>query len=666
MGWDGGGAYNRVHNFSADASAGIKILASRMDAEINDIASAIPIAWARDGQNVPTVDLPMGGKKFVNVGAPTSVGNFMRVREFIENVPVFMQDVQTSADRISVSSQYFTSVSSNQAPVDGTKIIVRVLSDKSSAVLYLDGHSANVINDDGDRIEGGALTSGGIYELIYSSTETAWRGGRPKPFYGRTAAEISAGITPTNYQIPSHTATGTVIVDRYGTNTTPGTTSMQTALDSAKLVSQQSGCPIELLGETYLGTLSLRFDNAGVIGQGSRYTTLKNPAGALSTGGVIEVGDTASGNGAAAYVGFICRGLTIDGNKAAATAPADDVTGHGLILTNTTHWRITDVIAKNCHNAGVIPVIVSSYGHVECTVESCGNATHTGPGFDINSSSHITGSVISKDCYQGARVLDNCFGVNLKASVYNATNHGFIYNNQTVNFSYGNNLDVTVHTCGAIGVSIGLNCSSSNIRATVYDATSFGCQIGGNASFPSYGNNITLATYSGDVAGLYIDVGADDNIIDHTSVLDGRAGAQGSVFAVDVNGNRNKLTVALRDSATWQVRGIAVRAGATDNDILAYSFTNTADPYNDAGTRTRRNGWLSGTSSIASGTTSIAVTHGAPSTPAATDIIVNFTEQGTNDYGRVWISNITSTQFTVNVSTDPGASNLDFSWRIAV
>src|SRR3990167_2335177 len=196
MGWDGAGSYTRVHNFSADASSGIKILAARMDAEINDIASAIPIAWARNGQNVPTTDMPMGGRKFVNVAAAASVSNYMRVREFIENVPIFMQDTESSADRISVSSQYFTSVSANQAPGDGTTIMVRVNLDKSSAVLYLDGHSANVEFQDGNRAAN-AMVSGGIYDLTYSSVDTAWK--LPSPDDGRTAAEIAAGVTVVNY-----------------------------------------------------------------------------------------------------------------------------------------------------------------------------------------------------------------------------------------------------------------------------------------------------------------------------------------------------------------------------------------------------------------------------------------------------------------------------------
>ena len=174
MGWDGSGGYNRERNFSADASAGIKILASAMDQEINDIASAFTNCWAIDGQNTPTQDMPMGGNSFKNVGAASSADDFMRVREVINNVPIFMEDQETSAGGIVCSSQYFTSVSAGQAPSDGVRIIVRVLSDKSSSVLFLDGHSANIEYQEGDRITS-AMTSGGIYEFIYSSSDTAWK-----------------------------------------------------------------------------------------------------------------------------------------------------------------------------------------------------------------------------------------------------------------------------------------------------------------------------------------------------------------------------------------------------------------------------------------------------------------------------------------------------------
>lgn len=72
-----------------------------------------------------------------------------------------------------------------------------------------------------------------------------------------------------------------------------------------------------------------------------------------------------------------------------------------------------------------------------------------------------------------------------------------------------------------------------------------------------------------------------------------------------------------------------------------------------------------GAGTIASGATTAVVTHGLDYTPQVRDISVVFAEQGSNDYGRWWVSNPTSTQFTVNVSADPGASNLDFGWSVS-
>ena len=174
-------------------------------------------------------------------------------------------------------------------------------------------------------------------------------------------------------------------------------------------------------------------------------------------------------------------------------------------------------------------------------------------------------------------------------TIYNATLDGFEHDNQASNSSYDNNFDISVLTCGQTGLSIGKNCSSSNIRATISSAVSYGCTIGTNTAHPSFNINLDLTTRNCGAAGLYINVDGNDNIIRHCSNLDGRTGAQGTSFAVDVSGNRNKLIVNVIDSVTWQVRGVAFRAGATSNELLSYTYTNTADPYNDAGTTTSFN-----------------------------------------------------------------------------
>jgi hypothetical protein len=72
----------------------------------------------------------------------------------------------------------------------------------------------------------------------------------------------------------------------------------------------------------------------------------------------------------------------------------------------------------------------------------------------------------------------------------------------------------------------------------------------------------------------------------------------------------------------------------------------------------------SGTATIVTATTSITVTHGAGYTPSAQDIMLCPTNSPTNPPGWFWADTITSTQFTINVAADPGASGASFGWRI--
>lgn len=106
-----------------------------------------------------------------------------------------------------------------------------------------------------------------------------------------------------------------------------------------------------------------------------------------------------------------------------------------------------------------------------------------------------------------------------------------------------------------------------------------------------------------------------------------------------------------------------------NNQVLSNTFAGTASTViqNDGSGNVIRNnaGYITeakGTGTINNGATSATITHGLSYTPSAGECSVIFTENPTNDPGNSWISSITSTQFTVNVRADPGASNLDFSW----
>lgn len=85
--------------------------------------------------------------------------------------------------------------------------------------------------------------------------------------YPRTAAEITAGVTPTNYYIPSHTAVGKVLMARYGWVSSTST-NQTTILANARLVARASGAPLEIPAGTTRFTPPLIWDKAcGLIGE---------------------------------------------------------------------------------------------------------------------------------------------------------------------------------------------------------------------------------------------------------------------------------------------------------------------------------------------------------------------------------------------------------------
>jgi hypothetical protein len=67
-------------------AAAVKITASRMDATLDDIASALTQSLSKDGQTVPTANLPMGGYKLTGLAAGNAAGNSVRYEQLAETI----------------------------------------------------------------------------------------------------------------------------------------------------------------------------------------------------------------------------------------------------------------------------------------------------------------------------------------------------------------------------------------------------------------------------------------------------------------------------------------------------------------------------------------------------------------------------------------------------
>lgn len=80
-------------------------------------------------------------------------------------------------------------------------------------------------------------------------------------------------------------------------------------------------------------------------------------------------------------------------------------------------------------------------------------------------------------------------------------------------------------------------------------------------------------------------------------------------------------------------------------------------------------GWItekSGTASIASGSTSVVVTHGLSVTPTAKDLLLTLTNQPTVNPLPCSTGTYTATQFTVTCAVNPGSGGANFAWQAAI
>lgn len=94
--------------------------------------------------------------------------------------------------------------------------------------------------------------------------------------YPQTAAEITAAITPTNYFYPPLT------VDRYGTNTTPGTTSMAAAFQAAINVAKKGGGGTITYGRTSPYLIDAALDCTTPVGSTNYGFTIRGEGNAIA------------------------------------------------------------------------------------------------------------------------------------------------------------------------------------------------------------------------------------------------------------------------------------------------------------------------------------------------------------------------------------------------
>lgn len=222
--------------------------------------------------------------------------------------------------------------------------------------------------------------------------------------YPRTAGEIAAGVTPTNYAIPSHLAIGTVLPERYGNNTTPETTDMTAAVQNALLVAAQALVPVTIgVSGTTLCTENLVVPvglSTAVDIQGVSWTT----GGLRFEGASVTTGLTFSGS-SYSYCGEV-RNLRIH---------CADGAVRGITFDDVNHPRVTNCAIHGADGAGVLydTTLMGELNHT--LIIGCGSATEASVEVDgVGTTWLWNHSRISDgDTTQGGLKIDRTFGVTM-------------------------------------------------------------------------------------------------------------------------------------------------------------------------------------------------------------------------------------------------------------
>jgi hypothetical protein len=412
-----------------------------------------------------------------------------------------------------------------------------------------------------------------------------------------------------------------------------GSTDDATALQTAITAAAAAGKPLILSpGTAIIGTPLSISAPVTLIGAGSASTTLKAKNGLSDfiikfTGGSAGVG----------IVNAVFTDFTLDGNLANQTA------GGGILAIGAVQCVFERLHFTSCYNWGLElgPITGGAFGHhnrvFNCLFDNSGSSSGYGGGAWTTS---------SDENWFIACDFENLGG----ASAPTGTSPIMLYDLAGLQCIIGCNFVGGSNNCIAIRIQ---NCKETKVIGSTFDGTAGdsvfmvanSCTVTGNV-FAGPGTVGSVAA-----SGIHLEFNTHFNIVSGNSlVTSDTAGKTRSLIREESTGGSGDNLLE-GNSMSWGASGPTVA-------LLETGGTNTI-VRNNIGWKTEN----TGTTTVLSGTTSIAVSHGLDTTPA----LANLTVTPTNSLGtatRFWISGVTNTSFVINVDADPGATTATFAWAV--
>lgn len=388
MPWSGSGVFNLDPSYSPEVN-GTVIDALRYNGLTTDIAAGITNALTKDGQNVPTANIPMGGFKLTGLAAGTAAGHSVRYEQ--ANIIG-----ETSVTGNATLADIFATPTA-RVLFDGTGLTITAFPASSLntwKIVRFNGtntitHGASLICPSGGNI----TTATGDYALMVSVGSTtvivdyfpvAGRNGRISNLLSATAANTLTNgdfAQAWNWSLTTASKTGLAIGE------SSASTGADSILLSAAVGVTSTASPFLATAATLTGNLS-RF---GYVGN-SVYVVARNTASASgsvsieasASNGAVGPGTITIAGGASNSVGAIGGVVQINGGNSndsrggsvqVQVGNSDSTTSGALLLTGGPLAVATNSTAKpSVTGAGTGSSVTGSDG---CFVIDVGTSAST-------------------------------------------------------------------------------------------------------------------------------------------------------------------------------------------------------------------------------------------------------------------------------------------------
>lgn len=207
------GSYTRLYTWASDATAGINITDTRMDAEFDGMATALSTCLLKDGTQTVTANIPMATYKFTGLGSGSARTDSVNVGQ-VQDGTIGWVDGGGTADAITAA--YSPAIA---ALVDGQTCCVRATAANATTTPTFSPSSLTartIVKNGGSALAANDIAGDGHQIILkYDLANTRWELLNPASGPSYTSdVELAAlaGLTSAADKVPYFTGSGTASV----------------------------------------------------------------------------------------------------------------------------------------------------------------------------------------------------------------------------------------------------------------------------------------------------------------------------------------------------------------------------------------------------------------------------------------------------------------------